>query len=198
MYIRINTTAMTLAPGQAGERAETTTLNVYGTGTTVADVNVVLTGLTHTNPDDLDIELVHAVTLSSTTAVALMSDVCGPTNLSNNLTLDDQAADELPDSSACSSGTWRPNNVDNATDSFVVPPVAGSALAAFNGEPATGQWGVYVHDSGRQRWQPGGLDPADHHGGRCHDHDPGPLSTTGGGVAGPYPVAIPVTARPAR
>ena len=102
VYIRTNTTPMTLTGGQAASTPEFTALNVYGTGTTITDVNLVLTGLTHTNPDDLDIELVHAVTLSTSTAVALMSDVCSAaTNLSNvNLTLDDQAVNELPDSSA--------------------------------------------------------------------------------------------------
>ena len=195
VYIRTNTTPMTLTGGQAASTPEFTSLNVYGTGTTITDVNLVLTGLTHTNPDDLDIELVHAVTLSTSTAVALMSDVCGATNLSNvNLTLDDQAVNELPDSSACTSGTWQPNNVDSATDSFVVP-VAGSALAAFNGAPATGQWGVYVRDDST------GADVGSLAGWTLQITTaadatitiPGPLSTNGGGVAGPYPVAIPVT-----
>lgn len=195
VYIRTNTTPMTLTGGQAASTPEFTALNVYGTGTTITDVNLVLTGLTHTNPDDLDIELVHAVTLSTSTAVALMSDVCGATNLSNvNLTLDDQAVNELPDSSACTSGTWQPNNVDSATDSFVVP-VAGSALAAFNGAPATGQWGVYVRDDST------GADVGSLAGWTLQITTaadatitiPGPLSTNGGGVAGPYPVAIPVT-----
>jgi subtilisin-like proprotein convertase family protein len=195
VYLRTSATPMTVAANANQSSPSATTLNVYGTGTTIADVNVVLTGLTHTNPDDLDIELVHTDGLASTTAVALMSDVCGTTNLSSvTLTLDDQAATALPDTTACSTGNWRPNNIDSASDSFDITPVA-ATLSAFNGKVATGQWTLYVRD-----------DNAAGDGGSLTSWSiqittaadvtvaiPGPQSTNGSGAAGPYPVPIQVS-----
>ena len=195
-YARTSTTTMTVPSNATASSPLATTLNVYGTGTTVADVNVVLTGLSHTNPDDLDIELVHSFSLGSPKAVALMSDVCGTTALTTvDLTLDDEAATALPDSTACSSGSWRPNNVGGG-DAFDVP-VSGASLAAFDGDPATGQWSLYVRD-----------DDASGDGGSLAGWTvqittaadvaiavPGPQSTNGSGAAGPYPFSIPVSGK---
>src|SRR3954453_3644619 len=49
------------------------TIQAYGLGTLVSDVNVTIDDLSHTPPDDLDIELVGP----NGAAVPLMSDVCG-------------------------------------------------------------------------------------------------------------------------
>jgi subtilisin-like proprotein convertase family protein len=195
LYTPGSTIDMTIATNANQSSPPAVIVPVFGAATTVADVNVVLTGLTHTNPDDLDIELVHTEGPTSKTAVALMSDVCGTTNLSAaTLTLDDQAPTALPDSTACGTGSWRPNNVDSASDSFDVPP-GGSALSAFNGKAANGQWTLYVRDDDSSGaggslsgWSLQITTAAD-----ASITIPGPASGTGGGPAAPYPFQIPVS-----
>jgi len=192
VYTPGNTTTMTINAVGASTPASTT-VNVYGTATTITDVNVVLTGLSHTFPDDVDIELVHTSSLFSTVAVALMSDVCGASDLTSaTMTLDDQAATAMPDATSCSTGTYRPTNVDN-TDSFAVPPV-GASLSAFNGATATGQWSLYIQDDTGGNagslvgWSLQITTTAD-----AAMVFPGPQSTNGSGPAGPYPYPIPVS-----
>src|SRR3954462_12725379 len=57
-------------PGPASP--DSTVIKLYGAATTISDVNVTLTGVTHTAGADLDILLVSP----DGTGVILMSDVC--------------------------------------------------------------------------------------------------------------------------
>ena len=168
------------------------TIQAYGLGTRVSDLNVTLNGLSHTLPDDLDIELV----APDGTAVVLMSDGCGEDDLVKiAITFDDSASGSVPNS-LCATGSYRPTDLPaNKPDDWRVPPT-GTSLAAFNGINPNGPWRLYVSD-----------DDGSGDGGGISDGwsltintratpaltFPGPASTDGRGPADTYPYAIPVT-----
>ena len=121
-------------------------VNVSGTSGVVLDVNVILHGLSHTWPDDIDVLLV----APDLTSAVIMSDAGGATDALNlTITLDDQAAAPLPNSDALASGSYRPANHGNTDDTFPAPaPTPGpvSTLATFDGTRANGVWQLYVVD----------------------------------------------------
>jgi subtilisin-like proprotein convertase family protein len=121
------------------------TVNVSGLVGNVVNLTVTLTGLSHTFPADVDVLLV-----GPTGADALLiSDVGGSTPASNvTLTLDDSAADSLPDNGPLVSGTFKPTNV-GAGDDFPAPapmPTGNTVLSTFNGTNPNGAWKLYVVD----------------------------------------------------
>ncbi|HEY0407348.1 MAG TPA: VCBS repeat-containing protein [Pyrinomonadaceae bacterium] len=127
------------------------TINVSGLTGATTDVNVTLTNVNHLNPDDLDILLVSP----SGKSIMLMSDAGGTTDLVGvNITLDDSAATQLPDSTVIASGSFRPANFgsgDNISDVLPFYANAGSAgpttlASAFNGTDPNGTWKLYVID----------------------------------------------------
>ena len=124
------------------------TLTVSGLPGSIAKLSVTLSNLSHTQPDDLDILLVGP----SGQNVLLMSDVGGTTDANNlTLTFDDTGA-ALPDSTALSSGIWKPTNI-GIDETFVSPAPTGpygSALSAFNGLSPNGAWSLYVFDDANQ------------------------------------------------
>jgi subtilisin-like proprotein convertase family protein len=123
------------------------TINVSGLSGPVVDVDVTLHGLTHTWPDDLDVLLIGPGGQS----VLLLSDVGGSGSISGiELTLDDAAADSLPDGSFLTSGAFQPTNFDfGGADVFPAPAPSGpygSFLSEFNGSDPNGDWSLYVLD----------------------------------------------------
>jgi subtilisin-like proprotein convertase family protein len=136
-------------PGSGTATPYPTTITVKGLkqGKTV-DVNVILHGYSENVPDDIDLLLVSP---SGQTAV-IMSDV-GAAQAVNGitLTLDDAAANSLPDSGLLTSGTFRPTNSETGTaDMFPAPaPTAtgSSALSVFNGSNPNGNWQLFVTDT---------------------------------------------------
>ena len=136
-------------PGSGPATPYPATITVKGLkqGKTV-DVNVVLRGYSESVPDDIDVLLVSP---SGQTAV-IMSDV-GAAQAVNGitLTLDDAAANSLPDSGLLTSGTFRPTNADSGIpDQFPAPaPSANgsSALSVFNGSNPNGEWRLFVNDA---------------------------------------------------
>jgi subtilisin-like proprotein convertase family protein len=136
-------------PGSGTATPYPSTITVKGLkqGKTL-DVNVILHGYSENVPDDIDILLVSP---SGQTAV-IMSDV-GAAQAVNGitLTLDDAAANSLPDSALLTSGTFRPTNADSGIpDLFPAPaPTANgnSALSVFNGSNPNGVWQLYVNDA---------------------------------------------------
>jgi hypothetical protein len=127
---------------------------VSGLGGTITKVTVSVNGLTTATPDDLDLLLVSP----TGQALLFMGDAGGSNALSNiNLTFDDAAGSLLPDSTAITSGTWKPTS-QSGFDSFPAPapgsitlaaPEGAGTLALFNGIVANGTWSLYsVEDSG--------------------------------------------------
>ncbi len=125
----------------------------------ITDVNVTLTNINHTFPDDIDILLVSP----TGKRIILMSDTGGSAVIAGvNVTFDDAAAANLPDSTVIASGSFKPTNI-GAADPFpdVLPsgqiaggeayPSGGTAgpttlASAFNGTDPNGTWSLYVID----------------------------------------------------
>lgn len=130
--------------------AETSTIQVSGFTTLVADVEVTLhnLGFGAASSQDMDILLIGP---SGQTAL-ILSDV-GDNAATNNatITLDDQAANNLPSNSALTSGTFQPTNVQSP-DTIKLPtggnltPNSGSALGIFNGSSPNGTWQLFTYD----------------------------------------------------
>jgi subtilisin-like proprotein convertase family protein len=123
-------------------------ISVSGTGT-VTDVNVTLTGLTHTFPDDVGVLLVGP----GGESVVLMADVGGGFDVSGvNLTFDDEAAGSIPDEgSQIVSSTYQPSSgaISDCPASFPAPAPTGpygSSLSVFDGTDPNGTWSLYVID----------------------------------------------------
>ena len=84
-------------------------ISVSGFASSVSDVNVTVSGLSHTFPDDIGLLLVSPVGKST----ILMTDNGGfPAVSGINLTFDDSAPGTLPDQSQLSGGTYLPSRGD--------------------------------------------------------------------------------------
>ena len=121
------------------------TISVAGVGT-VSDVNVTLHGITSGFPADTDILLTGPGGQQAT----LMSDVGSGYDIDDlTLTLDDEAAQSLPDAAQIVAGTYKPTNLDGAPDIYPDPaPVATGAtlLSTFDGIGASGEWRLFARD----------------------------------------------------
>ena len=128
-------------------------ITVSGVSGAIADLNVTLSGYGHRFPDDVDVLLVGPGGQS----VVLMSDVGGGVDVSGlTLTLDDEAANSLPDEAQSSSngplqlvsGTFRPANF-GSPETFPAPAPAapyGATLSVFDGTAPNGTYSLYVMD----------------------------------------------------
>jgi subtilisin-like proprotein convertase family protein len=122
-------------------------INVSGIIGTVSKVTVTLTGVTHTNPGDLDILLVGP----TGEKVLLISDCGGADNLNNlTFTLDD-VGPPLPNATIITTGLYRPTNYSDS-ETFNAPAPAGPyaelSLTVFNGLNPNGTWSLYVMADG--------------------------------------------------
>jgi subtilisin-like proprotein convertase family protein len=142
------------SPAPAAATPYPSQITVSGLTGTVTDVNVTVTGLSHTFPDDVGMLLVGPA--GQTTI--LMADT-GLNNVLNgvNLTFDDAAAASLPDDGQIVSGTYKPtlgtaipgSESCSVPTSFPSPAPAspyGSTLSVFNGTDPNGTWSLYVID----------------------------------------------------
>ena len=145
---RTNATAIAVpATGTSGSSSPyPSTILVSGVSGIVTKVTVTLRNVSHTFPDDIDVLLVGPTGAKT----LLMSDAGGGGDINNvTLTIDDDAASSLPDSSQIVSGTFKPTNYDTSTDAFTAPAPAGpytASLAAFDGANPNGTWSLYVRD----------------------------------------------------
>lgn len=118
---------------------------VSGMTGVVEKVTVTIKGLSHSFPDDIDILLVSP----SGQKIVLMSDAGGGHSLTNiNLTFDDSAASQLPDSAEIVSGIYQPTDYETG-DIFPAPAPAGAAstsLGSLSGVNPNGTWSLYVAD----------------------------------------------------
>lgn len=121
------------------------TIDASGYSGSITSLTVTISGIYHTWPDDLDILLVGP----SGQSVVLMSDAGSGTDLSNvQLTFDDAASVSLANSSAITSGTYKPSNY-SPSDTFPAPAPAGpygSTLSGFIGTNPNGIWSLYIYD----------------------------------------------------
>jgi subtilisin-like proprotein convertase family protein len=111
---------------------------------TVTKVTVTVNGLTHTYPDDVRILLVGP---QGQNVMLMYNQGAGADVSGVNLTFDDSAASELPDSQI-TSGTYKPCS-DTPQDNMNSPAPAGpygTTLSAFNGVDPQGDWSLYVLD----------------------------------------------------
>jgi subtilisin-like proprotein convertase family protein len=119
---------------------------VAGIGTSIVDVDVILDGLSHTWPDDIDIMIVGPQGQN----LRVLSDAGGSTDVVNgDITFDDSAAAPVPDAGPLATGSYQPSNYEAAVDPFPAPapvPSAATTLATFNGTDPNGTWSLYVVD----------------------------------------------------
>jgi subtilisin-like proprotein convertase family protein len=145
------------APGKAD--LYPSEIAVSGLGSIVTDVNVTISGLSHSFPDDVGLLLVSPAGQST----LLMTNSGFDNDLSGiNLTFDDAASGKLPDQGQISSGTYKPSvgfpengcspPVSFPKDATGTNPPAGpygSSLSVFNGTNPNGTWKLYVIDDTR-------------------------------------------------
>ena len=125
---------------------------VSGLPGTITDVNLTLTGVSHTFPDDIDMLLVGP---GGQNAI-VMSDAGGSIDTVDvNLTLDDEAAAPLPDLGTLASGSFRPANYSDAGGDGYPPPAptpSGNVnLSTFDGTAPNGTWRLFVVDDEADR-----------------------------------------------
>lgn len=110
----------------------------------VIDVNVRLRGINHAFPDNIDVLLV----APNGASTVLMTDAGGsPDAVSVTLTLDDEAAEALPDNTVLTNGSFKPASYGGA-DTFpnVDAPSTSANLALLNGGNPNGEWRLFVVD----------------------------------------------------
>lgn len=110
----------------------------------VAGARVTLHDLHHNFPDGIDLLLV----APDGTNVTLLSDVGGAPDLTGvTITLDDNAANFLPDRITFASGSYKPTNMGNDIDIWPADaptPSGADQLSAFNGIDPNGVWRLYA------------------------------------------------------
>jgi hypothetical protein len=109
-------------------------------GSQIVDVNLTLNKFTSNNPDDVAVMLAHGQTNQG-----VMADAGGTGDVADvTFTLDDEAAQTLPDTAQLVSGTsYKP-----ARYGADWPAPAPSALSVFDGENPNGPWRLFVVDDG--------------------------------------------------
>jgi Ca2+-binding RTX toxin-like protein/methionine-rich copper-binding protein CopC len=122
------------------------TINVSGVSGNIANIEVSLSGLSHSFPDDVDMFLLGP----GGQKVMLMSDAGSNGGVNNiNLTFSDSASGPLPDSSPITAaGSYLPTDYA-VGDLFADPAPAGpygTALSAFKGTNPNGDWQLFVQD----------------------------------------------------
>ena len=125
------------------QQATPSSIFVGGFNTPLADINVTLFGLSHTDVNDIDILLVGPQGQSA----LLVSDVGSSAN-NVTLTLDDQAPGQINSAGAMTSGTFQPTNFQTP-DEFAPPAPAspkGARLAVFNSTDPNGEWRLFIED----------------------------------------------------
>lgn len=111
----------------------------------VTDVNVGITGISHTFPDDIDMMIVGP---QGQTAM-LMSDACGNGDINNFIyTFDDEAGAPMTDGGSCFFVDYQPVDYEPG-ESLPLPAPAGpygTSLSVFDGVNPNGTWQLYIND----------------------------------------------------
>lgn len=124
------------------------TRDVPAGDTLITDLDVVLEGVFHQNPDDLDMLLVGPTGKS----MVLMSDACGSFDVNAyGWIFDDEAFDPIPDGGSgndCGTTSWRPRDYE-VGDVYPAPAPLGphsSSLSGYDLTSPSGQWRLFVRD----------------------------------------------------
>jgi subtilisin-like proprotein convertase family protein len=150
-----NTSAITipeLPPSTVGKAAPyPSKINVSGLKQgKIIDVNLTLKNLTHGHVDDVAVVLVGPKGNDAIT----MSDVGGHTANDITLMLDDEAATNMPDNSALTTGAFKPTQgtstpeLDQSRPSIFpgINPPYGAFLSDFDGTNPNGTWKLFIYD----------------------------------------------------
>src|SRR5689334_10826944 len=123
------------------------TINVSGLTGAISDVNVTLTGFSHTFPNDVGLLLVGPTGANAVLMLAPPPQTSAASNLT--LTFDDSATASIPchfsGTLTLASGAYTPwNCVPDLSFSPPAPTVLpyGALLSAFNGTSANGTWSL--------------------------------------------------------
>lgn len=129
---------------------------VTGLGGTITKVTLQLNNINNINPDHMDLLLVGP----GGQKFLFMGDAGGTTDMVGvNLILDDDAMSPLPDSTAITSGSYKPASYGGDPDVFPAPapsapynpaaPEGAGTFAIYNGISPNGTWSLYaVEDTG--------------------------------------------------
>jgi hypothetical protein len=133
--------------GPAGPYPATIDVSGFANGV-IIDVDLLLLGVSHGAPADLDILL----SKDDGRRALVMSDVGQNTPVRDvRLTLDDEATTSLPQSQL-TDGIFQPTDFNSASsegDAFAAPapaPDGSLALSAFDGADPNGRWQLFVMD----------------------------------------------------
>jgi subtilisin-like proprotein convertase family protein len=110
----------------------------------ISKLRVVLSNVTHTHPDDLDVLLQGP----DGQTVLLMSDAGGSTDVRGRTLVFQDGARGLPDDAVLRGGTYRPTNY-GTPDHFLGPAPAGpygNTLARWNNTNPEGVWKLWIMD----------------------------------------------------
>lgn len=143
---RLNTALINLpASGTSGNGSPyPSTIVVSGIVDPIEKVSVTISGLTHPNPDDIDLLLVGP----QGQAIVLMSDAGGANGISSTTVTFDDGGLTLSDSGLLTSGNYQPGNY-GGIETFPAPAPAGpygASLAAFANQNPNGNWSLYAVD----------------------------------------------------
>lgn len=120
------------------------TINVSGFIGNIINMTVTISGMSHTYPDDIDVLLVGP----GGQKVMLMSDVGGAVDINGVQLIFNDSGATLPNSTAISSGTYKPTN-SGSSDPFNSPAPAGpygTTLGTFSNTNPNGAWSLYIMD----------------------------------------------------
>ena len=120
-------------------------INIAVSGT-IIDVNISLSDVNHTFPDDFGALLVGP---GGQTVVLFNGHGDGTDIVDVDWTFDDEAAGPLPAASALASGTFQPGNIFPADNFPAFSPVGpyGPVLSVFDGtDDLLGGWSLYIAD----------------------------------------------------
>jgi subtilisin-like proprotein convertase family protein len=115
------------------------------------DVNVILNGFTHPQPDDVDLMLVAPDSKNA----LILSDGGGNDGVSGiTLTLDDEAIEQLPNSDKILGQSYRPSNFGGGGNDMFLNPIGTPApspsgnvtLFTFDSINPNGTWTLFVAD----------------------------------------------------
>lgn len=123
----------------------------------ITDVNVTLEGFSHELPGPVSFLLV----APDGRNIIPLSDVTANNTMNATLTFDDEANDELDQDGPLTSGTYKPVNFGNDTNSDFNPmdtpaPSGDVALSTFDGINPNGAWTLFVYNANASN--PGKLD----------------------------------------